>query len=203
MNEKTERAKWAEALAYDADFAEKTLIERGEVLPMFVIHAAGALYILNASFESDAAKQRAYSIVQVMAIAHAADAVSMIAEAWVRSVPQRHGESEAEWRKRGTDVMPSQAEDRIEVVSVVLGYRGKTSDRHTLHSLREIIRGDDGKPTGLKPDDTQERGKPGGIMADLVPRVPPSPGERAEAQALLKLVALDMEMIPIHKPGHA
>jgi hypothetical protein len=168
-----------------------------------VVHAADTLHILNASFTSDAAKQRAYSIVRVMAIAHAADAVSMFAEAWVRTVPRRHGESEAEWDKRGTDVMPSEAPDRTEVVSVVLGYRGKAGDRHTLHSLREIIRGDDGKPTGLKPDDTQERGEPDGDLAELVPAVSPSPGARAEAQALLKLVGPAMQMIPIHKPGHA
>ena len=169
------KPKLLKAFRQDCDFAAKHLRLQGFVRMMFVIrgHDGQVIPIMVAGGE----KADAYRMVQLAAVAHDAEAVSCISEAW--TLPPE---------ATMPNVLPSESERRIEVIAVQL----VTLDE-ALGSMREILRDAAGRIAGLGP----ERMKPtmvpapdfGGMMSKVVPSSRPSPEAQAEARALLEQFA--------------
>ena len=166
------KPKLLKAFRSDCDFAAKHLRLQGFVRMMFVIrgHDGQVIPILVAGGE----KADAYRMVQLAAVAHDAEAVSCISEAW--TLPPE---------ATTLDVLPSESERRIEVIAVQL----VTLDE-ALGSMREILRDAEGGIAGLGP----ERMKPtmvpardfGGMMSEVVPPRRPNQDQQTTARALLE-----------------
>ena len=92
------------------------------------------------------------------------------------------------------DVSPSESERRIEAVAVVVQGRVE-GEVVSLSSVRGIVRGDDGHPTGLRPLDLPNTGKEGlagleGPMAELLPPTKPNEVQQVVARAALVRMGL-------------
>lgn len=188
--------RWVSQVKTDLDFARQTLLERGEVRPMFgILSDENELLLIPGNWENDAEKDRFSSLIRVIALAYDAQSVSFMTEAWSRNVERRIGESEAEHEARVDAIRPSEAEDRIEMVIVVLQYRDTNSRLHLATGRGEILRSADGKPTGLtEPDVTSETLT--GRFADFMPRKRPNAEERARAKATLVRGGVVLQPIP-------
>lgn len=166
-------ARWR----HDVDHAEKTLFKDGHVSPLFcVVGKDGQNHLMPASFGSAEEKARAYDMARLTAIAHDAELVMCRAEAWLVLGPMDQG------------ITPSQSDRRLEVVSVVISAR---VGRRVVHRscLREILRGEDGRPTGLR-DVALPKGKLDmtGPMFELLPPKRPDAGQRAMAEAYVQVM---------------
>lgn len=168
------KPKLLKAFRRDCDFAAKHLKLQGFFRTMFVIrgHDGRVIPIMVAGGE----KADAYRMVQLAAVAHDAEAVSCISEAW--TLPEA----------TMTNVLPSESERRIEVIVVQL----VTLDE-ALCSMREILRDAEGRITGLGPERMKPTVTPardfGGMMSKVVPSRRPDPDAQAEARALLEQFA--------------
>jgi hypothetical protein len=169
------KPKLLKAFRRDCDFAAKHLKLYGFVRMMFVIrgHDGQVIPIMVAGGE----KVDAYRMVQIAAVAHDAEAISCISEAW--TLPPEVLPSE---------VLPSESERRLEVVAVQL----VTLDE-ALGSMREILRDAEGRITSLGPERMKPTATParnfGGMMSKVVPSRRPTPEAQAEARELLEQFA--------------
>ena len=177
MNQDDLDRRWAHDLAH----AEMTLLKDGEVHPFFVvIGRGGATYPILANFDSPDLKEMTYAMVRCACIAH--DAALVISRGEV-------------WMVVGTDlpegVSPSRSDRRIEAVVVTAAARLGEGDGEVIFrsSLREILRGPDGKATGLRdvvlPEGDEEAEHQGAIV-DLLLAERPSPAERRKARDVLE-----------------
>jgi hypothetical protein len=169
------KPKLLKAFRLDCDFAEKTLRSRGQVTTMFVIRGYDGQVI--PMIIAGGEKADAYRMVQLAAVAHDAEAVSCISEAW--TLPPE---------ATMPNVLPSESERRIEVIAVQL----VTLDE-ALGSSREILRDGEGRITGLGPELMKPTVIPerdfSGMMSKVVPSRRPDPEAQAEARTLLEQFA--------------
>jgi hypothetical protein len=189
---------WREMLAFNMEFAESRLIEAGDVRPMATVHGSdNTAHTIAMNMSDDAHKEQSLRFVRLLATAHDADAVSTIGEMWMRTMFPYHGESEAEYMARVDAVRPRDAEDRKEVVMCQLYYRDAAGSVRELSNSREIIRGADGKPTGLKPSEYPDAEVifSEGPMTDLLPKRKPTAEQMRYARQLIK--RLGIEGIPL------
>lgn len=73
---------WHKQLRLDMQFAEKVLLDTGEVTAQFVVHSADAIRIIITPWRSDDEKAAYRQLVRMFCIAHDAIACSAIGEAW-------------------------------------------------------------------------------------------------------------------------
>ena len=183
---KSARGDWAKQLRFDMAFAEKTLLARGEVTAMFVVHAKDAGHVLVTPWADDEEKRRCRELVRLWCIAHDASALTFISEVWMRRMMRYPRETDAEFEARTHAVQPRDAEDRLEAVLVCICWRDEAGERQTLVEAREITRRANGKPDGLAPMATaKDCDQLGGAMVEILPTRAPSALEQAAAQALL------------------
>jgi hypothetical protein len=177
---------WNKMLLTNMEFAEERLKESGELAPMAILHCPGnVVNVIAMDLSSDAAKQRSMKLVRLMAVAYRAEAVAMLCEMWMRAMAPYDGESEADYEARVNAVRPREAEDRREVVMANLYHRNDVGAVVELSQTREIIRGWDGKPTGLAPADEVELLFSEGDMTQVMPPEVPSPEQVRYARQLL------------------
>lgn len=193
---------WKAQNESDTAFAKSTLLQLGSLQPMFIIHCNDKMNVIAAGWETQEQKRVQQALITTFAIAEGAIGISFIAEAWSRTVGRRHNETEAEHRARCEAVMPSQAEDRQEIVMVSTSYRDH-DERRTYATVLEIIRDAAGKVTDavVVGDPADDAARLEGPMASLLTHHQPSAYERERArmmfQELQKLVGLEMTTIPI------
>lgn len=192
------RGDWAKQLRFDMAFAEKVLLDRGEVSAMFIVHTKNGVHALVTPWKDDDEKAQCRRIVQLYCVAHDAVALTFITEAWVRSMAKAHGETDAEFDDRVSAVRPSQAEDRREVVMVVIAYRDAAGERKVLFESREIQRRANGKPCGLVSfrEIEMNDGNLEGRMVDVLPEQPPDALQRSAAHMLLKAMGVNATGAP-------
>lgn len=181
-------ADWQKWLDYDLAFATKTLVEIGSVGQMFVLHSSnGTSRAFLAPFTSEEQRRALLMFLRARCIAHHVIGFSVINEAWIAQVANK---AEAIAVDRGEALMPSQRETRREIVQVTLIYR-LDEERKALGAIREIVRGADGRATGVV--------SPKGISIDAVidpdfgaipgilsPETPPEVQVRAAQDLLAK-----------------
>jgi len=163
---------------YDLAHAERTLLRDGHVSPLFIIVGAdGGTSLVPGNFSDGRAKAASMDLARLQAVAADAEAVLLRTESWmVLGEPLAAG------------VAPSESDRRLEVVSLAATARvGKQVVKRL--SAREIIRGPEGRPTGLR-DLRLPEGGPGveaaGSMFDLLPPVRPTAEQRAMAAMLVE-----------------
>lgn len=181
-------ADWQKWLAYDLDFATKVLVDVGHVSQLFVLHSSnGTSRVFNAPFISEEQRRGLLVFLRARCIAHHVVGFSVINEAWMAQVANK---AEAIAVDRGEGLMPSQRETRREVVQVSLIYR-LDEERKALGAIREIVRGADGRATGV----AVPQGIPAEVKADpnfgaipniLSPETPPETLVRAAQDLLSK-----------------
>lgn len=168
-------ADWQKWLAYDLAIATRTLVRTGSVSQIFVLHSSnGTTQTFAAPFTSDEQRRAVLMYFRARCIAHHVVGFSVINEAWMAAVA---GKAEAIAIDRGEGRMPSQRETRREVVQVSLIYR-LFEKRRALGAMREIIRGADGRATGVTmpdgfPADVEVDANFGAIPGILLPETPP------------------------------
>lgn len=178
--------RWREQLRYDAAFASKALVEQGEIIPMFVVHARddGPNVVVATPWKDDADKDIAVLAVKAVCVAHDAVALSQIVEAWMRAPAP--GEDASNY------LPPSKAENRREVVMCTVAWRDDaTGERRELHDIREIERRANGKPSGLKPGSGGTESGAGDIagrMIEILPERRPTPEEQAKAREAIEMI---------------
>ena len=166
--------RWKHDLAH----AEKTLLKDGFVAPLFIVMGRdGATSLVPASFPDGATKAKFIDLARLQCVAVDAELVLLRTESWVvvgDELPD--------------GVSPGQSDRRIEAVSLTASARvGKRVVPRA--STREILRGPDGRATGLRdvhvprdrPDDATA-----GQMFHLLPPVRPTAEQRAMAQVLVE-----------------
>ena len=178
--------KWSEQLSRDVAFARSVMLTQGEVQPMFVLHSATESKVIGAAWENIEDKRRVRAFVAMLALADNAEALSFMAEGWSINRPRLPGETEAAARKRFEGAVPSEAEDRVEILMVVNSYRDDAGERRTRGVMLEIIRDTEGKVTGLV-ERTPEGGDAEleGPLANLLPAREPPAIVREEAKRTL------------------
>jgi hypothetical protein len=187
---------WQKKIEFDMEFAEKTLVECGEVRPMAVLtDKDDALHIVALDLSTDEMKQKSFRYLRLLAVAHEAKSLSMLGEMWMRALQPYPGESHEAFTKRALSLRARDAEDRTEVVMVQSYYRDDAGDLQEVSQTREIIRGDDGKPTGLAPPPDEQVLESQGPMTELMPRRPPHPEKVRFAKEMLERIGYAR---PIH-----
>ena len=167
-------ARWR----HDLNHAEKTLIKDGFVAPLFIIVGAdGATRLVPASFADEEKKAQFMDLARLTAISVDAEMVVLRAESWVvvgGDLPD--------------GISPSQSDRRVEVVSVAGSARVGKRIIHRA-SLREIVRGEDARPTGLK-DIALPKGATDaqGPMFELLPPKRPDAQQQAMAAAVVQVM---------------
>lgn len=178
--------EWQAMLERDVAFAERTLIAHGQLLPMAVIHARDdALHVIPLDAANDAALESSNRFLRLMVVKHDAKAVSHMGEMWARHMAPYARESDAEYTERVMATRPRDAEDRREVVMVQLWYRDRDGEPHELSTSRDIIRGDDGKVTGLGPAPDWDVIESEGPWSNMLPPSRPNREQRRYAAQLL------------------
>ena len=168
---------------HDVRHAEAALIQDGCLAPMFAVTTGdGRLLPVMADFGTPKAKQACITAVRLLCIAEDAVMATHMAEAWLvvgELVP---------------GVSPGQSDRRVEAVLVsVNGRVGR--EVKCLSSVREILRGIDGRPSGLRPLALPGKKKGsqvdlGGPMSELLPPQLPTREQRLIAQVALERMGL-------------
>lgn len=186
-------------LASDLDFVDERMRTHGGVRMLLVYrsaHEPDVLKLLPAGWDGIDERDALIRIYRTLGIGLNARMVTMMSEAWLRSIARRHGESEAQQTKRAQAIMPSQAEDRIEVVIVSTAWRDDAGKTHLIASVREIVRDEAGDYVRLVP---VHGGPPDGEamtegwLRDVIPPVDVSPHDRETAMSLLDRMGVKVE----------
>jgi hypothetical protein len=163
-------------MAFDRKFAETILLERGEILPMFVIHSAAAPLPVGIPLRND--EEKAYDFMHALCIVHEADGLSMISEAWMRTLPPNPSPEEI---ARGAANCP----DRVEVVIVAQAWIDDNGAKQGCATVQTIVRDASGRVVGLDDREASPGTTVQGVLFDILPDRPPTDTEKAEARALV------------------
>lgn len=140
--------RWRRVVETDLDYAATQLTKPdSQLLRTFVVHAKDELHVIGAPKVDAESEEIIHRVLLLYCVAHDAEAISVISEAWARSVPRAAKETEAEWQERAEAVMPADAEDRIELVLGVVIWRTADRRRRWLQGYRPIERAADGTPS--------------------------------------------------------
>lgn len=167
----------------DLHHAETAILKDGHLAPMFAVTPTdGPPLPVVADFGSPEAKHACLTAVRLLCIATNAVTAMYMGEAWMVA-----GELPA-------GVSPGQSERRVEVVMVSLeGRIGREVKR--LARVREILRGLDGKPSGLRPlalpgVTAKTQVDVDGPMARMLPPRQPGREQRVIARAMVEHMGL-------------
>jgi hypothetical protein len=187
MKQRVNRAAtWEQQARMDYEHAKRVLLTEGAVMGLFVIHGAEASHVVGVPGFDDQVREHLPKLLMLMCIQHDAQAISHIAEAWMRVLPRQHGETEAEHFARANATRAAEAEDRIEVVITTTTWRDEAGEAHTIGHCGEIVRNPRGKPQSVRERD--EAGTEyGGRWIDLLPSRRPTAAERAMASEVLQV----------------
>jgi hypothetical protein len=141
---------WKAQIERSSDFAREILIKHGELAPMFVIYADNAIHVIQTKWNDRAHKRIVMHLMALKAASLGANAVVFMSEAWMPRPSRQPGETEADFRERALNMVPSEATDQIEVVVITASYHDADQQRRTVAETREIIRNAAGKPIDLK-----------------------------------------------------
>lgn len=188
----SQHPKWLQnAVAFDMDYAAEVLRGNGAVPTIIVIRGRERHTILQAQFSDVEQKVNVYKTAALIAYVHEARALTMLTEAWMRTVTGRAGESDAEIRRRSREVLPSEAMDRIEVISCHAVYRDEAGETVAHSEMREILRKPDGKFYGLaEPIDTAGAEVVDSLLLRCLPAKdlpPPQPTTIEAVEMLLRI----------------
>ena len=170
-------------LEHDVEHAEAALLKDGLLAPVVALTTSdGTLLPVVPDFSSAETKAASMTAVRLLAIAEDAVIATHMSEVWMvvgQPTP---------------DVSPSESERRIEAVAVVVQGRVE-GEVVSLSSVREILRGDDGHPTGSRALDLPGTGREGlasleGPMAELLPPTKPNEVQQVVARAALMRMGL-------------
>jgi hypothetical protein len=194
---------WQRQHRFDVDWAKRLLMTAGSVSPMFVIVAEAGSTVFAVPDWSDAVREPVYMLIALQAAAANAFGISFMSEAWLRTIAGRSGESRDEVERRANQVRPSEAEDRIEVISIQCIYRDGAGDKQSLLTHLEIERDyTTGEPTSTKLLSFGEGLIVDTRIAECLPSEVLSPQKCAIAAELSKRVAkgLGIEMTELRAP---
>lgn len=139
------QAEWRKWLIHDVEFANNALKLYGKIDQMFVLHREREKPLLvQAGFYDGEHRRAVLNMMQMLCVAHDVRGFSCISEAWLKSVEDQ---AEAERIDRGEGVLPSQSDNRREVVSVNLIYRDGANERKSIGTVREIMRDAEARPS--------------------------------------------------------
>jgi hypothetical protein len=186
--------RWQSLIEMDMGFALDRLKDRGQLLPMVTLHdRSNGMHVCAIEVGSDEKVRHSMRIVRLMAVALDAQAISHVGEMWARFMAPYAGESQPEYEARVNAVRPRDAEDRREVVMATVHYRDDTGRPRELSQTRDILRGDDGRVTGLGPAPTDEVLDSEGPMTHLLTERRPNDQQMLYAKQLLKRLGFDMD----------
>jgi len=163
-----------ETLAAQAqDYALHMMRTTGSVPPTVIADTNdGYVFCMPTGLTDDAAKDRFAEVARLFAVAHEANALVMIAEAWAR-LPDASGHLD-------TETPPSESPDRKEVVVLMLEDHSRNAT-----CMLPILRGESGAFTAFGDSGPMHFGESVGRFAGLMPRNKPSRREAAQAKATL------------------
>ena len=170
-----------EALAAQArQYAEHMMRTTGSVPATLIADTEdGYIFCMPSALTDETAKDHFAEVARVFAVAHDARALVMIVEAWAR-LPDANGHLD-------TEIPPSQAPDRREVVAVIL-----EDARRCATGFIPILRDSAGAFEDFGEMPALEFGESAGRFSQLMPRTKPSARERLEAAALLEKLGFDV-----------
>jgi len=193
------KSDWAKQVQWDMEYAKRQILADGSLDPIFIIHSADKSLAVASRVDPES-KRDFYTLMRALCIANDATALSCIAEAWLREVPQVPGEEQS--MARATDLLPSEAEDRKEVLISQTTYRDDAG-RHSAVRSAEIERDWNGKITGFKDFPHQNVGidEDEGLVFNILPeRLAPPEGRELARKTLPMLAAalgLGLEMMDL------
>jgi hypothetical protein len=193
---KSAHGDWSKQLRLDMMFAEKCLLDGGQVPAMFIVHTPTGQHVILTPWQGSDEKATYQQLIRLHCIAHGATALTMLSEVWVRRVMRRDCETEMEYQTRIEAYPPSEASDRTEAVFVMICWR-EHNERKVLFESREITRRANGKPEGLAPitwggDESYD--ELGGTMTEILPDRVATPDEVAAARSILSRYEVQSEM---------
>jgi hypothetical protein len=193
---KSAHGDWSKQLRLDMMFAEKCLLDGGQVPAMFIVHTPTAQHLIPTPWQNSDEKATYQQLVRLMCVAYGATALTAITEVWVRRVMRHDRETDAEYHARIEAYPPSEAHDRTEAVFVMICWR-EQNERKVLFESREITRRANGKPEGLAPitwggDESYD--ELGGTMTEILPDRVATPDEVAAARSILSRYEVQSEM---------
>jgi hypothetical protein len=157
--------------------AERSLFASGQVMTQFVLMAPPRVFSVATPWEDPHGKQIYYQLLYLFCCAENVSAVTLIAEAWSRHVQRQAGETESALLERVSELPPSKAEDKFEVILVGTCYRDDGTIKMTVDA-REIVRDDTGAPARTEPFPFK-----GGLPLDAtISHLLPPPGLTDEAR---------------------
>jgi hypothetical protein len=162
---------------FDFEWAKRTLLETGDVPAVYIMRSPTKVWMLPTDMDLET-KDTVRQTVRMLCMARNVDSLTLIAEAWI-SPPPEEGDP---------FVLPSQSDRRQEVVVVATTFYDASGHRNGFVEVREILRGDDGKPIGLA-DGEQARNKDGisGPTYEILPEERASAQDRMMAERVLKI----------------
>ena len=163
-------------LQHDIEHAEAALAKDGLLAPFVALTTSdGTLVPIVPDFSSGDMKAALMSAVRLLAITEDAILASHMSEVWMVVGQPTRG------------VSPSESERRVKAVAVVVqGRIGR--EVVSLSCVREILRGENGRPTGLRQHgiyDGDGTSSLGGPMTELLPPESPTEVQRVIARAAL------------------
>ena len=170
-----------DALARQAkDYALHMMRTAGSIPPTVIADTAdGYVFCVPGAFTDDAAKDRFADVARLLAVAHNASALVLIAEAWA-SLPDASGHLD-------TDTPPSQSPSRREIVALML-----EDDTRRGSMLIPIVRGWNDTFVGFGDTAPVAYGQTEGRFSGMMPPRKPGPEDRAKAAELLKVLGLNI-----------
>ena len=152
----------------------------GSVPPTVIADTAnGYVFCMPTALTDDAAKDRFAEVARLFAIAHEANALVLIVEAWAK-LPDSRGHLD-------TETPPSQSPDRKEVVALMLEDQSRCAT-----SLVPIVRDAAGKFATFGSVAPLAFGDSAGRFSKLMPRSKPSVADAAQAKATLLSLGLSI-----------
>jgi hypothetical protein len=168
-----------EALAYQArDYALHMMRTTGSVPPTVIADTKdGFIFCMPSGMPDEAAKDRFAEVARLLAVAHAASAIVMVVEAWVRlAKPGAHLD---------TQTPPSQSPDRQEMVALILEDPSRSGT-----CLLPIMRDDSGKFVAFGDNTAPNYTSTTGRFSGLMPKQTQSAQEATAAMATLQAMGM-------------
>ncbi len=181
-------------------FCLNRLLEDGWICPIFIIPTPARVLLFPCPWTTDEQKECNYLTATLLCVAENATGLTFMGEGWMVDAPQRDpGETDAAFDARLETVSANAetSEIRREVVTVHLSYRTGAGKKRGLMRTRQIVRGDDGKPSGLirvaGEDDVEiGEGQQFGRVHAVLPDDPPTRAQRQAATAMLTELGIEI-----------
>jgi hypothetical protein len=194
--------KWVENFAHDLSWGKSLLQGEGSLIPMFILHNRdGSITPFCVAFKSPGHKHSVYQFMSIVMMANESIGFSFMCEGWMIINGIHHGEDAADAMERAlAGPSPSQSENRIEVLTLMMVYRDDADERKVISTIEDMQRDWDGKLTGFKAHDTRGAIMEGAVV-DIMPEEPPDQAHVMAARAFLAtkadFIMGQLDIIPI------